>query len=499
MEQYNTMFMSSPISKSAFMKAEQCLKHFYLYKNHPNLRDRISKEKQFIFKRGTDVGVFAQQLFPGGIDVTVGEKRHQELFAQKTKELIEQGVTTIYEATFIHDGLLVMVDILQKHEDKWIAYEVKSSLKITETYIKDACFQYFVIKNCLPNLIDFNLLTLNSNYVLEGKLEIEKLFKTTSIMKDAIKNLSYFSHKTQLAKLTLDQNKIPNLKVGPHCFQPYDCDFLGLCWKNIGDSSSVFSIGKLSKAAIFEFYNNNIHRIEDIDITKIANKEIQIQVKAVKENKEQFNTQQIQQFISEVKEPYCSLDIEVWMPALPYYNGTKPFQQIPFLFSMISAGEHGLKNYSYFKPIEEDFRKEFLERIILATKEFKTILMFDKSLEENVLNQLAELYPEYKNDITDFKNKIVDLAEPIKKGNYYHPEMKGNFTLKSIAPLVNQEAGFNNLDIQSGISAMYIYESLLELNVIEAEQIKQQLVDYCEMDALITYQLLNFFNSKIDS
>jgi len=150
------------------------------------------------------------------------------------------------------------------------------------------------------------------------------------------------------------------------------------------------------------------------------------------------------------------------------------------------------KNYSYFKPIEEDFRKDFLERILIETKKFNTILMFDKSLEETVLNQLAELYPEYKMEINDFKNKIVDLAEPVKRGNYYHPDMKGNFTLKSLAPIVNQEAGFNNLDIQSGISAMYIYESLLEQNAIEAEHIKQQLVDYCEMDALITYQLLNF-------
>lgn len=491
--------MSMPISKSAFMKAEQCLKHFYLYKNHPNLRDKLSKEKQFIFKRGTDVGIFAQQLFPGGVDVTVGEKRNQELFAQKTKELIEQGVTTIYEATFIHEGLLVMVDILRKHEDKWIAYEVKSSLKITETYVKDACFQYYVIKNCLPDLVDFNLLTLNSNYILNGKLEIEKLFKTTSIMKDAVKNVSYFIHKTQQAKLTLEQNKIPNIKVGPHCFQPYDCDFLGLCWKNIGDSSSVFSIGKLSKAAIFEFYNNKIQRIEDIDINKIQNKEIQIQVKAVKENKEQFNSNLIQQFISTVKEPYCSLDIEVWMSAVPYYDGTKSFQQIPFLFSMISEESGELKNYSYFKPIEEDLRKDFLERILIETKKFNSILMFDKSLEETVLNQLAELYPEYRGDISDLKSKIIDLAEPIRKGNYYHPDMKGNFTLKSIAPLVNQEAGFENLDIQSGITAMYIYESLLELNAIEAEQIKQQLVDYCEMDALITYQLLSFFNSKIDN
>ena len=248
---------------------------------------------------------------------------------------------------------------------------------------------------------------------------------------------------------------------------------------------------------MFELYDQNIKRIDEIDISTIQHKEIKIQVKAAIENKEQIFEEEIKAFISNIKQPVCSLDIEVWMPAIPYYKGTKPFQQIPFLFSMISEENGDIKNYSYFKPIEEDLRKEFLEHILLVTKDFQSILMFDKSLEETVLNQLAVLYPEFSNDITDFKNKIIDLAEPIKKGNYYHPDMKGNFTLKSIAPLVNQEAGFNNLDIQSGISAMYIYESLLEQNAIESEHIKQQLVDYCEMDALITYQLLNFFNSKL--
>ncbi len=490
--------MSSPISKSAFIKAEQCLKHFYLYKNHPYLRDSLSKEKQLIFKRGTDVGIFAQKLFPGGVDVTIGEKRDQQLFAQKTKELIENGATTIYEATFIYNDLLVMVDILHKYNNHWIAYEVKSSLKITETYVKDACFQYFVIKNCLPNLLDFNLLTLNPKYILEKEIDISKLFKTTSILNDAIKNIDYFNHKTQIAKLTLEQGKIPDIKIGIHCFQPYECDFLGTCWKNSNDPNSVLTLGKLTKQAMFDLYDNNIKRIDDIDINTIEQKELKIQVKASKEQLEQIYFDEVKSFTSTIKKSICSLDIEVWMPAIPYYSGTKPFQQIPFLFSMIYKENNEIKKYSYFKPIEEDFRKDFLEQILQATQDFETILMFDKSLEENVLNQLSDLFPEYKLKIQNFKNKIVDLADPIKKGNYYHPDMRGNFTLKSLAPLVNQEAGFNDLDIQSGISAMYMYESLLSLNSIEAETVKQQLIDYCEMDALITYQLLNFYNSKLD-
>lgn len=489
--------MKSPISKSAFMKAEQCLKHFYLYRNHPNLRDKISKEKQFIFQRGTDVGIFAQQLFPGGVDVTKEEKWNQVQFAAKTKELIEQGVTTIYEATFIHDDLLVMVDILHKHDNQWIAYEVKSSLKITETYVKDACFQYFVIKNCLPDLVDFNLLTLNTNYVLDGELNIQQLFKTTSILKDALKNQSYFSFKTQTAKETLEKGKIPNIAIGTHCFQPYDCDFLGLCWKGINDDNSIFYLGKQSKQQLFDYYNAGIKTIDAIDSSQLK-KEIAVQVAAVKTKQEQIFKEGIQTFLSSVKSSFCSLDIEVWMAALPYYQGTKPFQQIPFLFSVVYKENSEWKRHSYFKPIENDHRLEFLQAILEVSEKFDTILMYDKSLEENVLNQLAIAFPDYRNRIDNLKLKIVDVAEVIQTGNYYHPDMKGNFSLKSLAPIIHSEYNFDALNIQSGISAMYIYESLLNMdNDIEKETIKSQLIEYCEMDAMVTYQLLLYFQEKL--
>lgn len=266
--------MTALISKSAFIKAEQCLKHFYLYRNHPYLRDTLSKEKQLIFKRGTDVGILAQQMFPGGTDVTAGEKRDQQVFAQRTRELIGAGASTIYEATFIYNDLLVMVDILHRENGAWTAYEVKSSLKITDTYVKDACFQYYVIRNCLPDLAQFNLLTLDARYVMEGALDITRLFKSTSVWKDAVRNEPYFRHKTDVARLALEQNKIPDIPVGTHCFQPYECDFLGTCWKHSGDPNSVMSLGKLTKQAMFDLYDKDIRRIDQIDISTIPHEEV---------------------------------------------------------------------------------------------------------------------------------------------------------------------------------------------------------------------------------
>jgi len=57
------------ISKSAFTRGLQCHKSLYLKKHHPNLEDPISKAQQAVFDGGTNVGILAQQLFPGGVDL----------------------------------------------------------------------------------------------------------------------------------------------------------------------------------------------------------------------------------------------------------------------------------------------------------------------------------------------------------------------------------------------------------------------------------------------
>ncbi len=99
------------LSKTGFMKFEQCDKSFFLYRNFPYLKDKLDPEKQQRFKRGHEVGELAQSLFPGGIDVSKISSGSMDALV-KTQELLKQNCTVIYEATFLHKGVLVMVDIL---------------------------------------------------------------------------------------------------------------------------------------------------------------------------------------------------------------------------------------------------------------------------------------------------------------------------------------------------------------------------------------------------
>ena len=188
------------LSKSTYIKGEQCEKALYLFKNRPFLRDKLSMEQRAKFKRGTDVGILAQQLFLGGINMTPSSP---SLFGKKVVETMQNlsnpAVNVMYEAVFQYDDTLIMLDILVREGDKWRAIEVKSSLSISPTYMKDAALQYYVLKGCNVPLSDIQLMYINADYVRNGDLDLSQLFVFQSVKEYAeqyqdviAKNIAHF-------------------------------------------------------------------------------------------------------------------------------------------------------------------------------------------------------------------------------------------------------------------------------------------------------------------
>ena len=485
------------INKTSFLKFDQCPKAFYLHKNFPQLKDPLSKEKQLTFKRGHEVGKLAQHLFKDGIDVSAETKNLEEAFTL-TQQLVKKKQTVIYEATFVYNRTLVMVDILHYNQKCWDAYEVKSSLKISEVYIKDACLQYYVLQNSLADFNDFYLVNLNSDYELKEELNVSELFKKRSIKKDAEKNGIFFESKIKAALLILEQNKIPDFPIGKQCFSPYNCDFLGTCWKNTSHQKSIFNIGKIDKVELFSWYNNGIDTVDKISNDIDLHKNTQIQIESLKSNKQYFDQVKIKKFISEINLNHCFLDMEVWQPAVPKYKNTKPFEQIPFLFSICYNEKEEIVFDTYLKPIESDFREDFLKQILEKTEKFKHVLVYDKNLEVNILNKLKNLFPEQVNKTEQLIFKLKDLSDVIQNFYYFHPALKGNFSLKAIAEIVSPNDNYNKASISSGLIAMNVYESLLnEANPIIKETIYDQLKDYCNLDTLISLKFFNLLKQLI--
>ena len=480
------------ISKTSFLKFEQCAKAFFLYKNFPYLRDKLSTDKQLTFKRGHHVGDLAQNLFPEGIDVAKETSSIKEALV-KTQELLEKKQTVIYEAAFSFNGVLIMVDILVFENERFYAYEVKSSLRVSESYLKDAYLQYYVLKNSLRGFEDLFLVTMDGNYVLEKELDVKKLFRKRSVKEKAEENIGYFTHQLAQAFELLDKNIVPDKAIGTQCFRPYTCDFFGHCWKGKTGEDSVFNLPFIDKLKLFEWYDAGIRNIAQIKDSMIAKPAFKIMKNAIQKNEIYIDKQTIQQFIWGLKYPLTTMDMEVWNAAVPVLPGTRPFEQVPFLVCFFNGKTHD----HFFFEHQSDEREKLAELLILQSEDYPTVLVYDKTLEVNMINQLITLFPRLEKELNVLKEKLKDVFDVFLNLNYYHPAFKNNLSLKAITSVLLSDVNYSA--INSGLEAMNIYEQYRACNnPIERENLKQDLIDYCNVDCLATYKLVDFLSKTLN-
>lgn len=486
--------MSTPaisISKSSFLKFEQCVKSFYLSKYYPYLRDKLSVEKQLTFKRGNTIGILAQSLFPGGTDVSLTSKTNADA-VKHTKQLIDSGAPVIYEATFQYQQALVMVDILVLEAGKYRAYEVKSSLKVSEVYIKDACYQYYVVKANLPDLEDFFLVSLNADYRLKGTLDLKQLFKKRSIKQAGEDNQQYFTHQLQKAAESLALAAVPEIEPGRQCYKPYACDYLGHCWKNAIGKDSVFDFPFVNREVMWEWYESGIKQISQLQPAQLTKKNLEHVRDSIVTQSPYSDKPALRDFIRPLAGKCIALDMEVMSSPVPKLQGTGPYFQIPFLASFSENNQH---DSIFLHELSFESLEQFTQAFIERCKGYEHILVFDKNLERLVLQNLAEFYPALKNKLQEIDKRLVDISSPFKNFHYYHPAFKNSFSLKTLLQVLFPAAAYG--EINSGLAAMDIYdEYLAEQNPIHKEMIKSKLIDYCETDAMASLLLLDFLKRE---
>jgi hypothetical protein len=219
------------LSKSTYIRGMQCLKSLYLNKHRPFLRDKLSEEQLAKFSRGHSVGKLAQDLFPGGVEMP----RPGDASASKTAKAIVEGIPVIYEACFIHNEVVVALDILVKHENGWMAYEVKSSGVLSETYFLDAYIQDYVIRGTGLDLKKFFLIHRNSANEINDSTPLDQLFVFTELPSSSADQNILIEDRLTHMKSTLELKNSPVITPGKQCMNPYPCDFRGICWRNLSE------------------------------------------------------------------------------------------------------------------------------------------------------------------------------------------------------------------------------------------------------------------------
>ena len=481
------------LSKSTFMKGCQCPKALWLYKHKPELRTEVSDQQQTIFDQGTNVGKLAEQLFPKGVDARPENTFAYQQSVVDTQKYILEGHKVIYEAAFQYDQVLAALDILVCNRGRWKAYEVKSSTSVSDAILQDAALQYYVITQSGLPLVDFSIVYINNEYVREGDLDVQELFVIESVLEQILELQPMIAAKIPELKRVAKLAEVPKRDIGPHCSDPYGCDFMEHCWQHIPEDSVFDLRGHSGGSRAFELYEQGILLLNDIPDDFKLNTSQQIQVTAHKTGEPVINRAALEEFLDQIEYPLYFMDFETFQSAVPEYDGTRPYQQIPFQYSVhrLDAQEAELVHFEWLGESGTDPRKDFIENLLGVMGNTGSVVTYNSSFEKVRLCELAIRFPRKAKTIESLQERIIDLMSPFRSKHYYLPIMKGSYSIKQVLPALVPELSYDDLEIGNGGLASFTYYQLqYEKEVAVVEKTREALLRYCELDTLAMAKIL---------
>jgi hypothetical protein len=470
------------LSKSLFIRGLQCHKSLYLHKHHPELKDKIPPSREALFESGHEVGIMAQGLFPNGLTIPYDPDSYDTQVAL-TQEAIKQGVVTLYEPAFQFDNVFIKVDILHKGKDGWDLYEVKSSTSIKDVYIPDAAIQYHVVKGAGLPVSRVFLVHINNQYVREGDIEVDKLFTINDVTLEVRQIQDTIEEELDIQK-TMLRGDIPQIYIGPYCHDPYDCDFIGHCWGHIPEGS-VFSIKGSSKLP-FTLYNRGIIDLKDVPIHMLSADQ-KLQVEATLEKKVFISKTSVKDFLDSLWYPLYFLDFETFSTPIPLFDGTRPYQQVPYQYSLhyLENEDAPLQHHEYLADPKIDPRKELAVKLLSEIPDNACVIAYVAGFEKGILEDLAEWFPEFETKIERIIENMADLALPFQKRYLYHWQFNGSYSLKIVLPALVPDLTYQGLEIKDGDMAMQAYFMMQETDDPgEIQRLKKALLEYCCLDTL---------------
>jgi hypothetical protein len=376
------------LSKSTYMRGRQCPKALWLYKHRRELLPPVDARQQAVFDTGTEVGLLAQQLFPGGVDCSPESPTDFAPAIAATQRAIAGGANVIYEAAFLHEGVLAALDILVRDADGWKAYEVKSSTSAKEYQWHDAALQAHVIEGSGIPLVDISIVHLNNGYVRQGPIDVRQLFAITSVKPLVDRERQDVPARIEALKAALQAPEAPVMDIGPHCTAPFECGFMHHCWAHVPEQGSLFDLAR-AMGRDWDLYERGVRLLKDIPDEEPLSAVQRRQVEGAKHGTTTIDRPALRRWLGELRYPLHHLDFETVMPAVPLFDGTRPFQQLPFQYSLHVQHAPGAEpeHRAFLADGTGDPREAFAQRLLQDIGPVGDILAYNAPFEKMILQQ----------------------------------------------------------------------------------------------------------------
>ncbi len=486
------------LSKSKYTRFCQCPKMVWLDKNKPYLaaEDEALKRR---FEEGNEVGDLAMGLLGDYVEVTTlhgdGSLNIPAMLA-KTREKVAAGERNICEASFQAKNCFCAVDILHPEGDGYAIYEVKSSTHTSEVYLLDVAFQKWVVEQAGLKVTGAYVVHIDDGYLRKGEIDIHKLFKIEDVLNSIQPYYDDVEGNVARAREYMRQIEEPEMKLGCQCNNPYACAYWHHCSRNL-PSPSVFDLYRMSFERACEYYDGGIVTFEDCLRGGIKLTERQsTQIKYALDDLPTFvDKAGVKKFLESLWYPLYFLDFETFQTCLPPYDGLKPFQQVPFQYSLhyIAGANEELRHREFLADENCDPRRALAQRLCEDIPSGACVLAYNKAFECTRITELAKTFPDLADKLMHICGNIRDLLDVFQGGFVYDRAMGGSFSIKSVLPAMfpdDPNLNYHNLeDVHNGSEAMDAYLRLKKSGGEERKKIRENLLKYCKLDTLAMVKL----------
>lgn len=494
------------LSKSKLLAYRQCPKRLWLEIHHPERR-ADSCATQASFKVGHQVGDIAQRLYdPKGKGQIINAQTDgfDTAFAKSTELLASSH--PIFEAGFKAGGALAFADVMlpkrKAGQRTWRMVEVKSSTSVKDYHRDDTAIQAFVARAAGVPLSSIVLAHIDSSWIYPGGGDYEGLLVEEDLTKEAFARESEVKAWISGAQTIAAKRKEPKTCTGGQCSDPYECGFLDYCQgQEVQAEYPVQWLPRIQSKAL----KSHIQDCGVIDMGDVPDDLLNERQQRVKthtlEGTTYFDGRSAAATLADHKLPAYFLDFETIQFAIPIWKDTRPYQQIPFQFSLHRLGRTGkLEQKSFLDLSGSDPSKSFAEALIAACGDRGPVFVYNAGFETARIRELGDRFQKLKKPLLAINARVVDLL-PIAQEHYYHPSQQGSWSIKKVLPAIAPELSYGDLDgVQDGGMAMDAFLEAIakDTSVSRKAEIEKQLLDYCSLDTYAMVKLWQFFSGRND-
>ena len=493
------MNRSSPfISKSKYLSGLQCHKLLWFQYNAKDQIPAYDAQTQAIFDQGHIVGDLAKKLFPDGIEIAKGTNDFGKIL-EISKESLSRRVP-LFEAAFRYENAFARADVLNPvGKNDWEIIEVKSSTDVKEVNLHDLALQRYAYEGADLSILKCFILCINNEYVRKGEIDPKKFFKKIDVTKEVREALKSVRADLKIMTDVIHQKHYPEVEIGPHCNDPYGCPLQEVCWKFLPEYNPL-TLYHIKKELAFELIHEGKLDIRRLPSSVRLTDRQRIQIDSLKVQKPHIDKEGIRGFLDRLRYPLYYLDFETFMTAIPLFDGIRPFQQIPFQYSLhiIEEPNQDPKHYGFLSDGKADPRPLILGQLkdLLGSK--GSIVCYNAIFERGHLQKLAEKGSSNRSWFERIERRIVDLYAPFRSFFYYHFDQRGSASLKKVLPALTG-SGYEGMEIAEGSFASneFLRVTFGEVEDEEQQKVRKQLEEYCGLDTEAMIRIVEALNKPL--